>query len=103
MDSGDWKEWPLHGPPKLRYTLQEVATWLDISADTLRGLIEQGRFPRGHKVSPQSSPTWTGADLAAWLHMRDRWYPEPDSPDTGRHGAKPDEPRRKRDESKSES
>jgi predicted DNA-binding transcriptional regulator AlpA len=99
MDIGDWKDWTLPGPPRLRYTLREIASWLDVSEDTLRATIDAGHFPRGHKISPQSTPTWTGADLAAWLHLRDRLGPVPDEPkpaETGRTRPKRDEPGGKR-------
>lgn len=97
MDLGELRDWTLPGPPALRYTARQVAAWLDISTDTLRRLIDQGRFPRGHKLG-QGEPTWTGLDIAAWLHLRDRMYPADDEaqPDaTDGNGTQPDAPRRK--------
>lgn len=78
MGMDDVREWSLPGPAGLRFTRREVAAWLDVSEDTIDRMIDAGSFPRGSKASPQSSPTWTGLDLAAWLHLRDRWCPATD-------------------------
>jgi predicted DNA-binding transcriptional regulator AlpA len=85
VDTGEWTTWPLPGPRGLRYDLHEVAKLLDLSDDTLREMISEGRFPRGYKATRQSQPVWTGAELAAWFLLRDKWHPEPPPADTGRH------------------
>jgi hypothetical protein len=94
------RDWSLPGPPGTRYTLHEVAKWLDMHDDTLRAMIDLGRFPRGYKATAQAEPVWTGAELAAWLLLRDRWYPEPKPDETGRNQTKRAEPRRKSDDPK---
>src|SRR5262245_4948782 len=109
MDGGggkDWIEWILPGPPRLRYTATDIARWLEFDVKTLCRMIESGHFPRGHKDSPRSEETWTGADLAAWLHLRGRWAPQPNpgeapQEDTGGHRGTPRDTgghRRKSDE-----
>lgn len=85
MDAGDWKEWPLPGPPKLRYTASDVARWLEMDEKTLQRMIDDGHFPRGVKDSPRAEQTWTGGELAAWLLLRGRWFPAAPE-DTDGHG-----------------
>lgn len=101
MDTGNWKEWPMPGPPLIRYTKAEICDWLDVSDDTLDAMIDAGKFPRGYKISPKSTPTWTGKDIAAWLHLRDRWFPEAKPADSGRNQPKSADSGRKSESDKS--
>ena len=75
----DWTTWSLPGPPRLRCSLREVAALLDVSVKTLDRMIAAGRFPAGGRASQRSGPTWSGLDLACWLHLAPRLAlpPEP--------------------------
>lgn len=66
-------QWTLPGPDKLTLTRLDVCQILHVSESTLDRMIESGTFPRGVKMSASSSPIWTGADLAAYLHLAERW------------------------------
>jgi predicted DNA-binding transcriptional regulator AlpA len=68
----DWTTWTFPGPPGLLYTRKQVAALLDLSERTIDRMAEEGRFPVGIRPSPQSPPMWSGADLAAWLHLAAR-------------------------------
>lgn len=65
-------QWSLPGPDELRLSRARVCDILGISEDTLTRAIDEGRFPQGIKPSPQAEPFWTGADLAAYLHLAGR-------------------------------
>ena len=69
-------QWTLPGPDAMRMGKGAILELLGISGDTLDRMIVDGRFPRGIKPSSQSQPFWTGADLAAWLHLSERMRPE---------------------------
>lgn len=62
------KEWRVPGPPRLRYSKAEVLALLDgLSESSLDALIADGRFPRGHKATPQSASYWSGQVLACYF------------------------------------
>jgi predicted DNA-binding transcriptional regulator AlpA len=69
-------QWTLPGPDRLTLTKPEVAAILGISTGTLDRMVRGGRFPRGHKTTPQAKPFWTGADVAAWLLISPRMLSE---------------------------
>ncbi len=83
------RDWQLPGPDKHLYTIEGVCKELDLNRTTLNRLIAEGKFPRGRKIAGRTQ--WTGADIAAYLLLADRWFP--DEPGTTRE---PEEESRKK-------
>lgn len=65
------REWTLPGPDALYLDVNEVAKLCGVDADTLRRWINAGKFPSGLKHGGKD--TWSGADLAAYFHLRGRY------------------------------
>jgi len=58
------------GPAQDRMTKSEVVQYLGISEPALEKLIRERKFPKGVKPTPQSSPIWLGAVVAAYMMLR---------------------------------
>lgn len=69
-------QWILPGPDGPTLTREQVAAMLHVSTQTLDRMVAAGRFPAGIKPSTKAAPIWTGADLAAWLHLAGRMNSE---------------------------
>ncbi len=67
----DNQEWTVTGPAKTLMSRAEVAKYLGLHVKTLEELIARGEFPAGQLIG--SRPTWSGRDIAAWLHLRGRF------------------------------
>lgn len=67
----DIEHWSLPGPKGLVHDLHETAKIVGVSYKTLERMIDNGEFPQGKLVS--GKPTWSGSDIAAWLHLRGRF------------------------------
>lgn len=51
--------------------INEVATFFRVEdPKTIRDWIKKGIFPAGQMIG--GKPTWTGADIAAFMHLRGR-------------------------------
>ncbi len=70
----DLHNWMLPGPSGLCLDIAQVARILHTSVKTVRRLIDIGEFPCGQMVAGKL--TWTGSDIAAYLHLRGRYRRE---------------------------
>lgn len=70
MGPNDLRDWNLPGPSKLLLDVRDVAKFLEVSTDTIRDWIKQGKFPAGQLNGGEM--TWTGADIAAYIQLRGR-------------------------------
>lgn len=68
MPSDDTRDWMLPGPDALVLSLKQVAAMFQVKPRTIQRWIERGEFPQGRG----DPPLWTGADMAAYLHLRGR-------------------------------
>lgn len=76
-------QWSLPGPDAPVLSKQDVLALLRISGKTLDRMVRENRFPPGIKPSPNAAPLWTGADLAAWLHLSGRMQGGPAAVEEG--------------------
>lgn len=67
----DTRDWSLPGPKPLFMDIGEVAIFFRTHEDTIRRWIAAGTFPNGQMHGGKL--TWSGADIAAYLHLRGRY------------------------------
>lgn len=67
----DFQQWSLPGPAALLLSISDVAKVVGVNVKTIVRMIESGEFPEGKLVGKRL--TWTGQDLAAYLHLRGRY------------------------------
>lgn len=65
------RDWSLSGPDSLIMDINEVALFFRTHEDTIRRWIAAGTFPNGQVHGGKL--TWSGADIAAYLHLRGRY------------------------------
>lgn len=65
------REWMLPGPAEAMLDTRAVAKFLGVNVRTLRRMIDDGEFPAGMHVGGRL--TWSGSDIAAYLHLRGRF------------------------------
>jgi predicted DNA-binding transcriptional regulator AlpA len=82
------KGWELLGPVQYILHAADVAAFLRVSEKTLARMVAAGQFPTPQLIS--GTPTWTGPDVAAYLHLRGRVGGAEDEPE--------DKPRQRRTE-----
>ena len=71
----DTQGWTLIGPAALLLDVHDVGKAIGVCPKTIKRMIDDGEFPQGKSVGGKT--TWTGADLAAWLHLRGRFVFKP--------------------------
>ncbi len=90
----EWRNWPVRGPNKERWSLLEVAVELGYEdVDSIRRLVVDGRLPapRGHGTNQY----YSGLDMAIILEMSGRWGPRGrQSETTAKDDEKPRKPAR---------
>jgi prophage regulatory protein len=66
-------------PPSKVLRCPEVVDRTGISRATIYRLMDEGKFPRSHQLSP-GAVGWSEAEIEAWITAR-LSDPEPDDPD----------------------